>query len=188
MGRAVVPWTVLWSLACGGLQQAADSVVDRASDVAAEQVERAVEQGLGLPPDAVDIERKGDRWTFDLPQGSGDCALGGDASVPKGFPSVEGPLLAECKVAVDCVELTGSTCPEGLGDDVRVVARRLDESVASAVAARRRSLRSQGLEVTDMPAKGGTVLIASKGRKVKAVAWVGELDGTGRIELVGVPR
>lgn len=98
LGGAVgLGWMIL---GCGGMSDLVDDVGDGVEALVAEELEKGVAKGLGVPKEQVDIRREGDRWKAKIPQGRGDCALGPHAD-GAGLPVALNDVLARCDVTVD---------------------------------------------------------------------------------------
>jgi len=176
-------WMVL---GCGGVGDLVEDVGDGVETRVAEEIEKGVAKGLGVPPDQVDIHKDGDRWKAELPQGTGDCALGAHAN-DAGLPLAMNDVLARCDVTVDLEELAGKEAAQRAGSRFDVAVRRPKGAVSSQVTARRKELKAAGMQVMDFEHEGFTVLVGLTRDTPAVVAVVGD-GGAGPIELVAVPE
>jgi hypothetical protein len=151
----------------------------------AERAERALARSLGVPRSKVEVEPVGDRFHITTPQWGAACGLGPDARTPRGFPfSAAGAQLADCKVDPDCDDLFGMDC--GQGDMALVVSVHGSQSQKQREQARADELEARGWKVLRGSDNGTTVLTATKGKRVKAVAVLASSDD-GAVELLVAP-
>lgn len=173
-------------LGCGGVGDLVEQVESGVEEVVANEVEKGVAKGLGVPQDEVDIHKEGDLWIVDVPHGEGECALGADAD-GDGLPVKMDDLLARCDVTVDAQELLGKDVPAGVGRRFDIAARTPKGSIDAQVDERRKELEADGLEVSEITHEGFTVLVGLDGKKPVVVAAIGD-GGGGPVEFVAVPK
>lgn len=173
-------------LGCGGVGDWVEDVGDGVEALVAQELEKGVAKGLGVPEDEVDIHKEGERWQVEIPQGEGDCALGVDAD-GAGLPVVMDDVLARCNVKVDLEALAGTEAAKTVGSRFDVAVRRPTGGVASQIATRRGELEGAGMRVVDLEHEGFTVLVGFTDNTPAVVAAVGDA-GAGPIEFVAVPK
>jgi hypothetical protein len=173
-------------LGCGGVGDLVEDVGDGVEKVVAQELEKGVAKGLGVPAEEVDIRKEGDRWQAKIPQGQGDCALGAHSN-GAGLPVAMDDVFARCDVTIDLEDLAGKEAAKTVGNRFDVAVRRSAGGVAGQVAARRKELKAAGMQVVDLEHEGFTVLVGMTDNTPTVVAAVGDA-GAGPIEFVAVPK
>ena len=139
-----------------------------------------------VPRSKVNVEAVGDRFHIETPRWDGDCGLGGDARSPKGFPFADaGKNIADCQVDPDCEEVFGFVC-EQYGD-IQLLSAHGKKATAKGKKARKAELEGKGWKVRSSKQDQASVLTATKGRKIQAVAIVSEGEEGETFELLIAP-
>lgn len=175
-----------FTLACSGLTNSLKGVV-------ADQAEQVIADAMGLDPSQVEITPlENGRWAMDSPDWDAECGIGPSTARPKGFFFETGPeLMADCTInAADCKDVLGLPCGDA-GTDIQLVAQVHQKGSSEALIGKRTTeLEGKGLTVTatkDPDSPNSTMLTATKGKKVRAVALVVRDDNGGGTEVLVAP-
>jgi hypothetical protein len=171
-------------LACSG---ATSLVEGGARKLIADEAGKALAEAMEVPRSAVSVEAVGDRFVVKTPKWGGDCALGPDAGSPPGFPLAVDKRLVwiDCIVAPDCEEAFGFDC-KGAGD-LHMVFASDETGPAERRANRTAEMEGRGWHVESSQQENGTLLKATEGDHLRAVALVSNLEGGG-FELLVAPE